>query len=104
MALLNASPLSATGIARGCGWQHIGAYVNLGAYYLVGLPSAALLCFRFHLRGKGLWIGVLTGSIVQATLLALVTASTNWKQQVLIQISLFISLISGPPFLFWMAC
>ncbi|EOY04079.1 MATE efflux family protein isoform 1 [Theobroma cacao] len=44
-------------VARGTGWQHIGAYVNLGAYYLVGIPVAALLCFGVHFRGKRLWIG-----------------------------------------------
>nr|TKS00394.1 MATE efflux family protein 7-like [Populus alba] len=70
-----------SGIARGCGWQHIGAYINLGAYYLVGIPVAVLLCFILHLRGKGLWIGILTGNIVQATLLALITGLTDWEKQ-----------------------
>ncbi|KAI5591461.1 hypothetical protein BDE02_04G081600 [Populus trichocarpa] len=70
-----------SGIARGCGWQHIGASINLGAYYFAGIPVAILLCFIFHLRGKGLWIGVLTGSTVQATLLGLITSLTNWKKQ-----------------------
>ncbi|MCI23196.1 MATE efflux family protein 9-like, partial [Trifolium medium] len=27
-----------TGVARGGGFQQMGAYVNLGAYYLVGIP------------------------------------------------------------------
>ena len=40
------------GTARGCGWQKIGAYVNLGAYYLVGLPSAIILTFVFGFGGK----------------------------------------------------
>ncbi|OMP04683.1 Multi antimicrobial extrusion protein [Corchorus olitorius] len=70
-----------SGVARGTGWQHIGAYVNLGAYYLVGIPVAALLCFGLHLRGKGLWIGILTGSSLQLLLLALVTFFTNWQKQ-----------------------
>jgi MATE family multidrug resistance protein len=73
-----------TGIARGCGWQHIGAYINLGAYYFVGIPVAVLLCFILHLGGKGLWIGILTGNIVQATLLALITGFTDWEKQVLL--------------------
>ncbi|KAL4339187.1 hypothetical protein GQ457_08G014750 [Hibiscus cannabinus] len=70
-----------TGVARGTGWQHIGAYVNLGAYYLVGIPVAALLCFTLHLRGQGLWIGILTGSSLQLLMLALVTVFTNWQKQ-----------------------
>lgn len=26
-----------SGIARGCGWKKLGAFVNLGAYYFIGL-------------------------------------------------------------------
>ncbi|XP_022759955.1 protein DETOXIFICATION 14-like [Durio zibethinus] len=70
-----------SGVARGTGWQKIGAYVNLGAYYLVGIPVAAALCFALNLRGKGLWIGILSGSTVQASLLAIITAFTNWRKQ-----------------------
>ncbi|KAL5811706.1 hypothetical protein ACOSQ3_026656 [Xanthoceras sorbifolium] len=70
-----------SGVARGCGWQHIGAYINLGAFYLVGLPVGAVLGFESHLRGKGLWIGIVVGSIVQSTLLFLITSFTNWKKQ-----------------------
>ncbi|KAK8914190.1 MATE efflux family protein 5 [Platanthera zijinensis] len=71
-----------SGIARGCGWQHIGAYVNLGAYYLVGIPTAVVLAFVVHVGGMGLWIGILSGSVIQCVLLALITAFTNWQQQV----------------------
>ncbi|KAL2504361.1 MATE efflux family protein [Abeliophyllum distichum] len=70
-----------SGVARGSGWQHLGAYVNLGAFYLVGIPMATLLGFVLHLRGKGLWLGLNMGSIVQSALLALVTSLTNWKKQ-----------------------
>ncbi|KAH1200393.1 Protein DETOXIFICATION 9 [Glycine max] len=70
-----------SGVARGSGWQHLGAYVNLGAFYLVGIPVGIVLGFVAHLRAKGLWIGIVTGSIVQSILLSLVTALTNWKKQ-----------------------
>ena len=40
------------GIARGCGWQKIGAFVNLGSYYIVGVPFGILLAFVFHIGGK----------------------------------------------------
>ena len=33
-----------------------GAYVNLGAFYLVEMPVAVVLGFVVHLRAKGLWI------------------------------------------------
>ncbi|XP_031253282.1 protein DETOXIFICATION 14-like [Pistacia vera] len=70
-----------SGVARGSGWQHIGAYVNLGAYYLVGIPTAVVLCFILHLRGKGLWVGIMTGSAVQTISLGLITSFTNWQKQ-----------------------
>ncbi|XP_078433706.1 protein DETOXIFICATION 18-like [Wolffia australiana] len=29
-----------SGVARGCGWQRIGAWTNLGPFYMVGMPIA----------------------------------------------------------------
>uniref|UniRef100_A0A803MRP3 Uncharacterized protein n=1 Tax=Chenopodium quinoa TaxID=63459 RepID=A0A803MRP3_CHEQI len=40
------------GIARGCGWQKIGAYINLTSFYLIGLPISILLAFLMHIGGK----------------------------------------------------
>lgn len=39
------------GVARGCGWQKIGACINLGAYYIVGIPSAYLFAFVLRVGG-----------------------------------------------------
>ncbi|EOA32101.1 hypothetical protein CARUB_v10015349mg [Capsella rubella] len=69
------------GVARGSGWQHIGAWNNIVSYYLVGAPVGIYLAFSHDLKGKGLWCGVVVGSTVQATVLAIVTASMNWKEQ-----------------------
>ncbi|OMO99840.1 Multi antimicrobial extrusion protein [Corchorus olitorius] len=41
-----------SGIARGCGWQKIGAYINLGSYYIVGTPLSVGLAFVFRLGVK----------------------------------------------------
>ncbi|XP_048428875.1 protein DETOXIFICATION 12-like [Pyrus x bretschneideri] len=71
-----------SGVARGTGWQHIGAYINLGAFYLCGIPVAIVLAFWTQLRGRGLWIGIQVGAFVQVSLLALVTSCTNWEKQV----------------------
>ncbi|KAK9276932.1 hypothetical protein L1049_006470 [Liquidambar formosana] len=69
-----------SGVARGCGWQHVGAYVNLGAFYLFGIPLAALLGFWVQLRGKGLWIGILSGATLQTLLLSIITSCSNWEK------------------------
>ncbi|KAG5528011.1 hypothetical protein RHGRI_028817 [Rhododendron griersonianum] len=70
-----------SGIARGSGWQHIGAYVNFGAYYLVGIPLAIVLGFLRNLRGEGIWGGIVTGTILQVILLTSATCLTNWQEQ-----------------------
>ncbi|XP_060670607.1 protein DETOXIFICATION 16-like isoform X2 [Ziziphus jujuba] len=70
-----------SGNARGCGWQKIGAYVNLGPYYLVGIPSAVLLAFVFHIRGRGLWLGIICALVVQVLSLFTITIRTNWEQE-----------------------
>ncbi|KAG8384118.1 hypothetical protein BUALT_Bualt04G0085100 [Buddleja alternifolia] len=70
-----------SGVARGSGWQRIGAYVNLGAYYLVCNPVALVVVFVLHLKGKGLWSALLMGATVQCVALSIVTGLTNWEKQ-----------------------
>ncbi|KAL5828112.1 hypothetical protein ACOSQ4_019909 [Xanthoceras sorbifolium] len=70
-----------SGVARGCGWQHIGAFVNLGAFYLCGIPIAVILGFWLKLRGMGFWIGILAGAFTQTVLLSIITSSTDWEKQ-----------------------
>lgn len=69
-----------SGVARGCGWQHLGAYVNLGAFYLVGIPVALFFGFTMQLRGMGFWIGMIAGGATQVTLLSVITATTKWDK------------------------
>ncbi|VAH63198.1 unnamed protein product [Triticum turgidum subsp. durum] len=69
-----------SGVARGCGWQHVGAYVNLGSFYLLGIPMALILGFVLKMGAKGLWMGVVCGSISQTTLLSAITFFTNWRK------------------------
>ncbi|KAL0701663.1 hypothetical protein Bca4012_057785 [Brassica carinata] len=70
-----------SGVARGCGWQKIGAFVNLGSYYLVGVPLGLVLGFHFHIGGRGLWLGIVTALAVQVLCLSLVTIFTNWDKE-----------------------
>ncbi|XP_019173064.1 PREDICTED: protein DETOXIFICATION 12-like [Ipomoea nil] len=70
-----------SGVVRGNGKQHSGAYINLGSFYLVGLPVASILGFAAHLNGKGLWIGLNIGAAVQSILLIIITLFTDWQKQ-----------------------
>jgi MATE family multidrug resistance protein len=71
-----------SGVARGSGWQHIVAYVNLPAYYLCGIPIAIVLGFFTKLKGKGLWIGIQIGVAIQTIMLSIIICCTNWEKQV----------------------
>ncbi|XP_061343639.1 protein DETOXIFICATION 16-like [Gastrolobium bilobum] len=70
-----------SGIARGSGWQKIGAYVNLGSFYFVGVPSSMVLAFVFHMKGKGLWLGIVFAFIVQVILFGFITIRTSWEKE-----------------------
>ncbi|XP_010684778.2 protein DETOXIFICATION 18 isoform X1 [Beta vulgaris subsp. vulgaris] len=65
-------------VCRGCGWQHLAVYINLGTFYLIGMPIACLLAFTFNLGVKGLWIGLICGLMAQNVSLFLVTRSQDW--------------------------
>nr|XP_043621494.1 protein DETOXIFICATION 17-like [Erigeron canadensis] len=70
-----------SGAVRGSGRQKIGAIVNLGSYYLIGIPLAVLFAFAFHLGGKGLWLGIIAALIAQGLSLSILTLRTNWESQ-----------------------
>ncbi|XP_022719802.1 protein DETOXIFICATION 14-like [Durio zibethinus] len=71
-----------SGVARGCGWQNTAAFVNLGAYYLVGAPLGAVLAFVLHFKVKGLLIGLITGTAFQVIILGTITLFIDWQKQV----------------------
>ncbi|KAG1359454.1 Protein DETOXIFICATION 33 [Cocos nucifera] len=50
--LLNCIQPVLTGVAVGAGWQWLVAYINLGCYYVVGIPIGYLLAFNFDLGVK----------------------------------------------------
>ncbi|CAN6244023.1 unnamed protein product [Urochloa humidicola] len=72
-----------SGVVRGCGKQKIGALINLAAFYIVGIPAASIFAFICHLRGMGLWFGILCGVAVQMLLLLCITLYTNWNKEAL---------------------
>uniref|UniRef100_J3LQD8 Protein DETOXIFICATION n=1 Tax=Oryza brachyantha TaxID=4533 RepID=J3LQD8_ORYBR len=47
--ILNGIQPVLSGVAVGCGWQAFVAYVNVGCYYIVGIPLGCLLGFYFDL-------------------------------------------------------
>lgn len=74
-----------SGVARGCGWQHLVVFINLGTFYFVGMPISSLLGFKFKLYAKGLWIGLICGLSVQTIGLLFLTRLTKWSRMELSQ-------------------
>ncbi|KAM4097248.1 hypothetical protein ACJW30_08G166800 [Castanea mollissima] len=70
-----------SGAARGCGWQNLCAFINLGAYYFVGIPSAVIFAFVFHFGGKVLWMGIICGLSVQVVALVAVNVFADWDRE-----------------------
>ncbi|KAG0592391.1 hypothetical protein KC19_1G248300 [Ceratodon purpureus] len=83
IALLDGIQGVLSGVARGCGWQELGAIVNLGAFYGVGVPISVILAFVFNFGGRGLFIGLICGLGTQTLILLYVTFRTDWEKQVL---------------------
>ncbi|KAJ1691978.1 hypothetical protein LUZ63_016133 [Rhynchospora breviuscula] len=80
--ILNGIQPVLSGVAVGCGWQTFVAYVNVGCYYIVGVPLGIFLGFKFKLGAKGIWAGMLGGTSMQTLILVWVTFRTDWKKEV----------------------
>ncbi|KAG5616343.1 hypothetical protein H5410_016167 [Solanum commersonii] len=62
---------------REFGWQKIGAIINFGSYYFLGIPCAVLMAFVLHIGGKGLWLGIICALLVQVLCFLFITLRTN---------------------------
>ncbi|KAJ6386415.1 hypothetical protein OIU78_016352 [Salix suchowensis] len=80
--VLNSVQPVISGVAIGGGWQALVAYINIGCYYVFGLPLGYLLGYRANLGVEGVWGGMLCGTALQTLLLLIVLYKTNWKKEV----------------------
>lgn len=70
-----------SGVAIGAGWQATVAYVNIGCYYLFGIPLGLILGYSVDLGVKGIWCGMLCGTILQTCVLFGIIYKTNWNKE-----------------------
>ena len=66
------------GIVRGCGRQKIGAFINLSAFYIVGIPAASIFAFVCHLRGMVLFLTISSISFWNK-LISIYFSVSQWK-------------------------
>ncbi|GMF21572.1 unnamed protein product [Phytophthora lilii] len=67
------------GVFRGTGRLMLGAYINLIAYFVVGLPFGVYLAFRMDMGVEGMWLGLTAGIFFGCIVSFAKICETNWK-------------------------
>ncbi|XP_038875791.1 protein DETOXIFICATION 49-like [Benincasa hispida] len=77
----NCPQTTSCGVLRGTARPKLGANINLGCFYMVGMPVAIWLSFYAGWDFKGLWIGLLAAQGSCAITMLMVLVRTNWEEQ-----------------------
>ncbi|KAK6116242.1 hypothetical protein DH2020_050038 [Rehmannia glutinosa] len=77
----NCPQTTGCGVLRGSARPTVGAHINLGSFYGVGLPLAVFMGFVMKMGLLGLWLGLLGAQIVCALLMVWVLSRTDWTLQ-----------------------
>ncbi|KAK9072112.1 hypothetical protein SSX86_008544 [Deinandra increscens subsp. villosa] len=78
----NCPQTTGCGVLRGSARPTIGANINLGSFYLVGMPVAIIMAFVFKMGFAGLWLGLLAAQGSCALLMLCFLCKTDWIAQV----------------------
>ncbi|KMZ68453.1 MATE efflux family protein, expressed [Zostera marina] len=81
--LLKSVQIVLVGVVVGSGWQAMVAYVNIGSYYLIGIPVGYVLGFTYDFGVVGMWGGMIGGSLVQTLVLTYMIVKCDWDQEAL---------------------
>nr|XP_027094988.1 protein DETOXIFICATION 27-like [Coffea arabica] len=80
--LLNSIQPVLSGIAIGSGWQSLVAYVNLGSYYVVGVPLGVVMGWVFNFGVEGIWGAMIFGgTALQTGILAVIALRRDWDNE-----------------------
>ncbi|KAL3514232.1 hypothetical protein ACH5RR_026949 [Cinchona calisaya] len=80
--LLNSIQPVLSGVAIGSGWQSLVAYVNLGCYYIVGVPLGILMGWVFDFGIEGIWAAMIFGgTAIQTGILSILTLQRDWEKE-----------------------
>ncbi|QLQ81008.1 hypothetical protein HG537_0E03630 [Torulaspora globosa] len=80
MQLFDAFNASTAGCLRGQGRQKIGGYINMIAFYCIGLPMAYLLTFHFKMNVGGLWLGITCALIMMSVCQGFAVFHCDWHE------------------------
>ncbi|KAH9316206.1 hypothetical protein KI387_024833, partial [Taxus chinensis] len=71
-----------SGVAVGSGWQNFVAYINIGCYYVIGVPFGVVLGWVFKQGVLGIWTGMICGTAVQTLVLGIIVYRCDWDTEV----------------------
>ncbi|XVF51554.1 hypothetical protein PTKIN_Ptkin04bG0194100 [Pterospermum kingtungense] len=74
----NCPQTTGCGVLRGTARPKLGANINLGCFYLVGMPVAVWLSFFAGFDFKGLWLGLLAAQASCVVTMLFVVTRTDW--------------------------
>ncbi|MFS8013547.1 putative multi antimicrobial extrusion protein [Helianthus anomalus] len=75
----NCPQTTGCGVLRGTARPKIGANINLGCFYLVGMPVAVVLGFFMGFDFEGLWLGMLAAQMSCVVAMLVVLGRTDWE-------------------------
>ncbi|KAI3517639.1 hypothetical protein L1887_16854 [Cichorium endivia] len=75
----NCPQTTGCGVLRGTARPKIGANINLGCFYLVGMPVAMVLGFYMGFGFEGLWLGMLAAQMSCVVTMLVVLGRTDWE-------------------------
>ncbi|KAI3817950.1 hypothetical protein L1987_11752 [Smallanthus sonchifolius] len=75
----NCPQTTGCGVLRGTARPKIGANINLGCFYLVGMPVAVVLGFYMGFDFEGLWLGMLAAQMTCVVVMLVVLGRTDWE-------------------------
>ena len=68
-----------TGVFRSMGRQQAGVVILMSAYYVVGIPMAAVCAFYFDWSVEGLWAGFTFGTAAACLAYIYQLRTTDWR-------------------------
>ncbi|CAI9266397.1 unnamed protein product [Lactuca saligna] len=78
----NCPQTTGCGVLRGSARPTVGANINLGSFYLVGMPVAIVMGFAVKMGFAGFWLGLLAAQGTCVLLMLYVLFTTDWIVQV----------------------
>ncbi|KAK6160235.1 hypothetical protein DH2020_003616 [Rehmannia glutinosa] len=79
--VVNSIQPALSGVAIGAGWQALIAYVNIVCYYVFGVPLGLILGYPLNMGVKGIWYGMVAGTVLQTLILFWIVYRTDWNKE-----------------------